>query len=213
MTLFWILIAATVVVAAADWWAVMSDRRSVEYVLKPLTMMVLIAAAVALPADDAVSSTARTFFVGALFFSLLGDVFLMLNEKLFVAGLGSFLVAHLLYIIGLLQFGITGPLMIVGIIIVFAAAGFIGGPIVRGARETDEKLVGPVGVYIGVISFMVVVAIATRSPIAIVGALLFYASDGLLGWNRFVAPLPNGRLGVMTTYHLGQIGLVLALAV
>lgn len=213
MTVFWILIAATLVVAVADWWAVAADRRSVEYLLKPLTMVVLIAAAVALPADDAVSSTARTFFIGALFFSLLGDVFLMLNEKLFVAGLGSFLVAHLLYIVGLLQFGVTGPLMVIGVILVFATAGFIGGPIVRGAREVDEKLLGPVGVYIGVISFMVVVAIATRSPVAIIGALLFYASDGILGWNRFVAPLPYGRLGVMTTYHLGQIGLVAALAV
>lgn len=212
MTLFWILIVATLVVAVADWWSVMADRRSVEHILKPLTMVVLIAATLALPPEDAVSSTARTFFVGALLFSLLGDVFLMLNEKLFVAGLGSFLVAHLLYIVGLLQFGITGPLMIVGIVLVFAAAGFIGGPIVRGARGVDEKLVGPVGVYIGVISFMVVVAIATRSPIAILGALLFYASDGLLGWNRFVSPLPNGRLAVMTTYHLGQVGLVLSLA-
>ena len=59
---------------------------------------------------------------------------------------------------------------------------------------------------------MVVMAFGTSVPAAIVGALLFYASDGILGWNRFVQPLPHGRLAVMTTYHLGQIGLVLALA-
>ena len=35
----------TLVVAAADWWAVSADRRQLEYVLKPLTMVVLIAAA------------------------------------------------------------------------------------------------------------------------------------------------------------------------
>ena len=49
MTAFWILIAATLVVAAADWWAVATDRRSVEYGLKPATMVVLIAAALVLP--------------------------------------------------------------------------------------------------------------------------------------------------------------------
>ena len=49
-------------------------------------------------------------------------------------------------------------------------------------------------------------------PIAIAGAVLFYASDGILGWNKFVEPVPHGRVAVMTTYHLGQIGLVLALA-
>ena len=36
------LLVATLVVAAADWWAVHTDRRPVEYVLKPLTMVVLI---------------------------------------------------------------------------------------------------------------------------------------------------------------------------
>jgi uncharacterized membrane protein YhhN len=63
-----------------------------------------------------------------------------------------------------------------------------------------------------VISLMVMMAFGTAAPIAILGAVLFYASDGILGWNRFVQPLPHGRLAVMTTYHLGQIGLVLALA-
>jgi uncharacterized membrane protein YhhN len=39
----------------------------------------------------------------ALFFSWLGDVFLMFvfkHELFFLAGLGSFLVAHIIYIIG-----------------------------------------------------------------------------------------------------------------
>ena len=49
-------------------------------------------------------------------------------------------------------------------------------------------------------------------PVAIAGAVLFYASDGILGWNKFVQPVPHGRVAIMTTYHLGQIGLVLALA-
>jgi len=89
MTTFWVLIGLTLVVAVADWWAVVADRRSVEYVLKPLTMVVLIAAAVALP--DPVTDGARLFMVAGLVCSLAGDVFLMLDEKLFIGGLVAFL--------------------------------------------------------------------------------------------------------------------------
>jgi uncharacterized membrane protein YhhN len=211
MTTFWVLIAATLVVAAADWWAVATDRRSVEYVLKPLTMVVLIGAALALP--DPVTDGARLFMVAGLVCSLAGDVFLMLDEKLFLGGLVSFLVGHVMYVIGLLRFDdVTPPLLLVGVVVVFIAAAVIGSRVVRGATETDSRLTGPVAIYMAVISLMVVMAFGTAVPIAILGAVLFYASDGVLGWNKFVEPVPNGRLAIMTTYHLGQIGLVLALA-
>jgi alkenylglycerophosphocholine/alkenylglycerophosphoethanolamine hydrolase len=211
MSTFWLLIALTLVVAVADWWAVATDRRSVEYVLKPLTMVVLIAAALVLP--DPVTDAARQFMVAGLVLSLVGDVFLMLDEKLFIGGLVSFLMGHVMYVIGLVQFDdVTPPLLVVGIVVVFVAAALIGSKVVRGAGQTDARLAGPVSIYIGVISLMVVMAFGTAVPVAIVGAVLFYASDGVLGWNKFVEPVPHGRLAVMTTYHLGQIGLVLALA-
>ena len=47
--------------------------------------------------------------------------------------------------------------------------------------------------------------------VAMAGALTFYASDSLLGWNRFVRPFPHAHLAVMVTYHLGQLLLVLSL--
>jgi alkenylglycerophosphocholine/alkenylglycerophosphoethanolamine hydrolase len=211
MSTFWILIGLTLAVAVADWWAVATDRRPVEYVLKPLTMVVLIAAALALP--DPVTDGARLFMVAGLVCSLAGDVFLMLDEKLFIGGLVSFLVGHVMYIIGLLRFDdITPPLLLVGVVLVLVAAAVIGSRVVRGAGATDERLTGPVAIYMSVISLMVVMAFGTAVPIAIVGAVLFYASDGILGWNKFVEPVPHGRVAIMTTYHLGQIGLVLALA-
>jgi uncharacterized membrane protein YhhN len=42
--------------------------------------------------------------------------------------------------------------------------------------------------------------------------LLFFISDTTLAYNKFVAPLPNGRVIVMITYHLGQILIVLGAA-
>ena len=40
------------------------------------------------------------------------------------------------------------------------------------------------------------------------GAFLFYLSDILLAWLKFVAPLQNGRLYNILSYHLGQIALI-----
>ena len=69
----------------------------------------------------------------------------------------------------------------------------------------------PVAAYITVISLMVASAVGTGIWIAVLGAALFYVSDGVIGLTRFVRDFPQSRLVVMTTYHLGQIGLVLAL--
>jgi uncharacterized membrane protein YhhN len=211
VTAFWALIGVTLVVAAADWWAVATDRRRVEYVLKPLTMVALIAAAVALP--DPVTDAARLFIVVGLLCSLVGDVFLMLDQKFFIGGLVSFLMGHVMYVVGLVSFDdVTPPMLFVGVLLVFVAAAVIGSRVVRGAGETDDRLAVPVAIYMAVISLMVVMAFGTLVPAAIIGAVLFYASDGILGWNKFVEPVPHGRIAIMTTYHLGQVGLVLALA-
>ena len=207
-TLATVLIVATLLVAAADWWAVSADRRSVEYVLKPLTMVVLIAAVLAM---EPTSEDARLFIVAGLVCSLVGDVFLMLDQKYFLGGLVSFLVGHVMYVIGLLQFDVEPPLLMVGVLLVLIAAAVVGSKVVAGARGQDERLTVPVAVYLSIISLMVVTAFGTALPVAIAGALLFYASDGVLGYNRFVQPIPHGRLLIMTTYHLGQIGLALAL--
>jgi alkenylglycerophosphocholine/alkenylglycerophosphoethanolamine hydrolase len=47
---------------------------------------------------------------------------------------------------------------------------------------------------------------------AIAGALLFYISDTILAMDRFVNPIPHARLLTMTTYHLGQLGILVSAA-
>jgi hypothetical protein len=41
-----------------------------------------------------------------------------------------------------------------------------------------------------------------------VGALLFYISDIILAWHKFVSPIQNGRIYNIGAYHLGQILLI-----
>ena len=212
MTLFWLLIVATLVVAVGDWWAVSAGRTPVEYALKPLTMAVLIGAALAMP--DPVTPASRTWFVVALALSLVGDVFLMLpeSELNFIGGLGSFLLGHVAYIVGILSMHqTTTPRLVVGIVLVLVGIATLGQTIVRGAYRTDKIFGVPVALYIGVISTMVALAISTGRPVLIVGALLFFASDACIGWSKFVKEFPGYRMAIITTYHLGQVGLLLGL--
>lgn len=207
-TAFAVLITATLVVAASDWVAVAADHRRVEHVLKPLTMVVLIAATLVMP--DPTSSAARAWLVAALVCSLAGDVFLMLEDH-FVEGLAAFLLGHVAYVVSLWNLGVDVPRFLVGVAVVVALMVLIGRVIVAGARRHDPRLAAPVAAYIAVISAMVASAIGTGRWIAIVGALLFYVSDAVIGLSRFVRDFPQSRLLVMTTYHLGQVGLVLSL--
>jgi uncharacterized membrane protein YhhN len=204
-----VALSLAVVVAAADWAAVHVDARRVEYLCKPLTMVLLIGAALAIePADGAV----RWWFVAGLVLSLAGDVFLMSPRNLFVAGLASFLVAHLAYVVGMHVAGVAALPLLVGLAVVSLAMAAVGSRIVRGVRRGAEPgLAGPVVAYMLVISAMVASAVGTVNPAWIAGASLFYASDALIAWNRFVGSTPHPRVSIMVTYHIGQIGLVLGL--
>ena len=203
------LVVAAVGVALLDWLAVARDDRRLEYVAKPLTMVLLVAAALAL---DPVDGTARTWFVVALVCSLAGDVFLMLPRDAFVPGLASFLLGHVAYIVGLRHLGTSGTGLLVGAVVVAIALPLLAPRVLGAIRRSDEPgLTVPVVLYMVVISAMVVAAGASGVVLALVAAVAFYASDALIAWTRFVADLPRGRLLVMTTYHLAQIGFVLAL--
>jgi len=203
-----LLLALTLVVAAGNWLAVERDLLWLEYVCKPLTMVLLLLACLALDVD---SDAARAWFLVALAFCLAGDVFLMLPQDLFVPGLASFLVGHVAYIGGMLALDVTAPRLLVGGVLVTVAVLTVGGRVLRGVRRVERALAGPVLAYILVISAMVATAVGTGRVLAVLGAVSFYVSDSLIAWNRFLASTPHARLSVMVTYHLGQIGLVLAL--
>ena len=205
-TAAWIFAAVTALFALTDWFGVITARQGVRYVAKPATLLALIAVAVAL---DPVDPTVRTWMVVGLALSLAGDVLLMLPERWFVAGLASFLTGHLAYVVGLAVAPTSVPGLLVGSAVVIAAGALLGRRIVDAVRAGPHPgLTGPVAAYIAVISVMVVAAFGTVAAAAIVGALLFYISDAMLAWNRFVRPLRHGGLAVMVTYHLGQAGLV-----
>jgi uncharacterized membrane protein YhhN len=197
------------VVAALDWYAVAAQRKPLEYVCKPLTLALLTGVALAL---DPAYASRRTAFVVALVLSLLGDVFLMLPRDMFALGLASFLLGHVAYIVGLRLGPSNAVALGAAAAGVVAAAQGLGLPVVRGLLARGHReLVGPVIAYMAVLAAMFACALGTLNPLAALGAGLFFSSDTILAWNRFVRPLAWGPLAVIVSYHLGQALLVLSL--
>ena len=122
--LAWLFLALSAVAAVVDWWAIARSNRRVEYIAKPATLVGLILVALTLEPDvDAM----RAWFVAALVLSLIGDVFLMLPRDLFLPGLGSFLLAHVAYVIGFAAAGLdTDTLLIVAPLVAVAIVLYAG---------------------------------------------------------------------------------------
>jgi uncharacterized membrane protein YhhN len=204
----WVLLALTVVIAAADWFAVATSKRRIEYVAKPAVMVGLIAVAIAL---HPVSSTERAWFVGALALGLLSDVFLMLPQDMFIAGLAAALVEHIAYIASFRARDLHAGLLLLGAVVAAVSAVAVLPVVYRALRKRHPSLVAPVIAYSAVFMVMVASAGGTGSGVALGGALLFFYSDALLAWNRFVRPVGWGRFVNIVAYHSGQALLVLSL--
>lgn len=208
------LLLAWVVAAAAaplDWWAATTGSRRAEAVLKPLVLVALVAAATSMGALD---TAAGRWLLAALALSLAGDVALLSDsEPRFVVGLGSFLLAHLAYVVSFALTGMpSGRLALAGAVLVALAAAAAGRRIVPAAhREGGPGLAGACAAYMAVIGVMVVAAWATARPLVALGAAVFMVSDTVLAWNRFVRPVRLGTLAVMATYHVAQALLLLGL--
>ncbi|RPI32029.1 MAG: lysoplasmalogenase [Chloroflexota bacterium] len=209
------VLGLTFSIAAFDWLAVGKKWTRLDYLAKPATMVALLTWLVlARELRGAV-----LWFALGIAFSLAGDVFLMLPHERFIPGLLSFLLAHVAYIAGFNQ--TFPPWSILGLffLAVTATTGIlIYRRLAAGLAATGAgKLKIPVAVYASLISLMALSALNTftrpewqfeHALLASAGAVLFMISDGLLAWNRFVAPISYGRLKVRIFYHLGQIALI-----
>jgi uncharacterized membrane protein YhhN len=212
----WLLLVLFLAVAGLDWVAVHLPSKPLEYLAKPGCMVLLIAAAFAIdPADGA----ARGALIAALALSTLGDVFLMLpgrqpdtpGPNLFVAGLASFLLAHLAYVVGFGLEGIELEGLALGALPVVLIVAVVGRRVVGAVRTgVEPELATPVTAYVAVISAMVLTAFGTTDGRAAIGALLFAGSDSLIAWERFVTKRPWGPLTIIVTYHLAQALLVVS---
>ena len=203
---------------AASWEVIIvwKGLRKFEILAKPAVMLFLF---IWLYTTTGLQGNTLWFGIGVLF-SLVGDVLLMnFTNRMFTLGLASFLFAHVSYLIGFKD-ELLNPTAWSFILLFFL---FYNGMrllrrIVGSMRAIGQNaLVIPVTVYGLVISLMLFAAMSTifdpawktgAAFFVSAGAFLFYISDLILAWNKFVSPVKNGPILNIVTYYLGQISLI-----
>jgi uncharacterized membrane protein YhhN len=210
----WLILA--IIAAAVEVFATQKDNQKLEFFAKPAVMIFLW---IWLYASTGLQGSTLWFGLGILL-SLAGDVLLINpSDRMFVLGLIAFLLTHIFYIIGfkeeLLNF--TGWSLILLFFIAINGYRLLRRIVGAMRAQKQSALVNPVIVYSLVISLMLFAALSTifdltwKTSAAFfvsVGAFLFYLSDLILAWNKFVSPLKNGRILNIVAYYLGQISLI-----
>ncbi len=187
-----------------DLWAINMGYIQVRYVSKPLLMCILALL-------YCISSEKPKFwFLLALFFSFLGDVFLLF-PKYFIYGLVSFLIMHLIYVKIISNFLVRKSVFqILRCFIPFAI--FFGGLVSLIYSELiNHKLLIPVIVYGTIISMFGTVSLVNylqdrskTSSALLIGAILFIISDSLIAIDLFYASHLMIKLLIMLLYGVSQ---------
>lgn len=201
-----ILIAEAVVV-----WL---DLRKAEFILKPLICIWLIAFFIYQTKE--ISDSLKKWVIIALVFSWIGDILLMFQPDqpvFFLAGLVSFLLAHISYILFFhftrLRERITSRWYLMLFVVVYYTVLIMQ----LGPYLGDFGI--PVRVYGIAISFMLMFAMHMlflknkRAGLAmVVGAALFVLSDSILAFNKFYQSFESAGVFIMLTYGMAQFFIV-----
>jgi len=126
----------------------------------------------------------------------LGDFFLEF-DRFFIPGMGAFLLGHIFYVLGFYKmWGIPS----FGIIVTLLLSGF-GYFLFLKRFLSKEKL----AVFLYVLAICTMVAFSSVRIVAFSGAILFFLSDLLLSYDKYVRRIPNRDLLVLSLYFAGQL--------
>lgn len=197
-----VLVGATAAAAIAG--GLLPDLRLLHYVAKPLATLLVVLLVWRAPASQ---RDYRRAVLAGLLLSTLGDIWLMLPRDAFVAGLASFLLAHLAYLFAFTRRVRLQPLRWP----YFAYAVLAAAVLALLWPRLPDALRVPVVIYVVALAVMAAQAavVALRQPsrsstAAALGGLIFVISDALLAIDRFHTPLPLAPLWVLASYWVAQ---------
>lgn len=221
----WSFVVA-LIFALVDWVAVARRAVRLRYVSKPATLLAVFVGAWLLTRGPHDPWQAR-FLLPGLAFSLAGDVCLLLpGKRWFVVGLVAFFLTQLCYIAGLnptLPQDLP-PYPVLGFLVVVVLVGVVlVRSIATGLRRKKRSiaLLIPLAIYGPTLSLTLFSGWATlfrpawtplRRVLVILGVSLFFTSDLLIAWDRFVRRSHRLKLLDIITYHLAQVALALSIA-
>jgi len=157
----------------------------------------------------------------ALMLGSIGDACLAWDgDTAFLAGLGSFLSAHILYIIIFCRIG-HGMALLLGsvwrtVAIAMLICVFIPSMLWQLVPNVARDMRLPVLAYTGVIMLMVLSALSLDKPMVITGALCFTLSDAILSAEKFLVATASAHrrwmpYAVWVLYYAGQLQITLGL--
>ena len=175
-----------------------------EWLFKPLASLCFIALALVSGAAD---SDYGHWVLAGLVCCLAGDVFLIpRNDRTFLAGLGSFLLGHLLYAGAFLHLPLHLPAMLLGAVPVSLLA-------ILSLRwlwpHLPANMQIPVLAYVAVICTMLLMANSTWGDdiglLVVAGAWGFAISDLSVARNQFISRGMGNRLWGIPLYYVSQL--------
>ena len=183
-------------------WVEYHRPRWLFYILKPLTMVLIILVPLLGGQEWTIY---KSMIILGLIFSLAGDVFLMLPSDRFLLGLTAFLATHLCYIwafcskINALNWLPLLPLISIGALLAYSFSPDLG------------KLKIPAYLYTGMILGMFWLAWTRfiqesdiENMLVFLGAGLFVISDLILAVVRFKVGFKQDRIIILGTYFTAQ---------
>ena len=206
--LFWILTFIDIAVIGYE-------LSNIHFLVKPLLIPVLIFLLIYAKVDD----NQKWWLLTGLFFSFLGDVFLLFESKnalFFIFGLASFLITHICYIIYFLKIKSTQISLLRQQPWMVALVAGYGCSLILLLYPRLGELKIPVTIYAAVICCMLLCCLhvfyKTGRPANVyfvAGAMLFVISDSLLSVNKFFSPFPSAGILIMLTYCAAQFFIVM----
>lgn len=180
-----------------------ADKPLLRAAGKPFASLGFLVAAAGFGAFE--SNYGRIVFLG-LVLGALGDVFLLGRARqFFVAGLVSFLLGHVAYVVAFASLGMSLPQTLAAAVAIAILLFFVGRWVFPHAPEMRV----PIAIYMLVIGLMCVAAIGAAglgAPWMIpVGALMFTASDVAVVRDRFVAKGFINRAWGLPLYYGAQL--------
>ena len=164
--------------------------------LIPMALIIILV----LQTKTAFSNTYQKWILFGLFVCMIADAVIYW----FLPGLITFFFGHLLLIIAFRHIWRQQIPKWVAFILLFYGA--LMAILLVGSQIKAGEIILAFAIlaYITVILIMGWHAIATRLPLAIIGAIFFMISDSILAIDRFIEPLPFRDALVMGTYYFAQ---------
>lgn len=149
------------------------------------------------------------WYIIALVFSFLGDVFLMDKGSYFIYGIASFLLTQLIYI--RIVLGKLKPSKLIQKIIAIIPFSVFFIVLIGLLKDNLDALFYPVIIYGIAISIFGMVSLlkyltdkSIGSLYLLLGAVIFISSDSMIALNQFYEPKPFYGLLIMITYIVAQ---------